>query len=99
MVAAALFPELRRLLEARWLFLPVEHGDRGVDGVRLWPGRWRDGIRVASATDALGIRTDPDGGLVRELTGPLPEVVDELLELPAPGTRLAPHLVIGSGPR
>ncbi|WP_307869002.1 hypothetical protein [Umezawaea beigongshangensis] len=98
-VAATLFPELQRLLDARWRFLPIEPGTRQVDGVRLWPGRWRDGIRVASATDALGIRTDPDGGLVWELTGLLPEVVDELLELPPPGTRLAPHLVIGRGPR
>ncbi|MCS7477504.1 hypothetical protein ACFFQW_35980 [Umezawaea endophytica] len=97
--AAALqaFPEIQYLLIIRdggWQFLPQEQGRAQLDGFRAWPEGWRDGIRIRSATDVLGIRTNPNHELVWELTGTLVDVISELLALPPPG---APRLLWGSG--
>lgn len=99
------FPELLPLVvmrDAGWRFLPVEvddHGPTQLDAARVWPGGWRDAIRVRSATDALGIRMHlARREITWEETGTLLEVVSELLVLPMPGTRLAPHLVLGTAP-
>lgn len=103
--AVRLYPELRPLTwirDAGWRFLPVEVDDQGptqLDAARVWPGGWRDAIRVRSATDALGLRMQVENREITwERTGTLAEVVEALLVLPVPGTRLAPHLAIGAAP-
>ncbi|MFS8103703.1 hypothetical protein LFM09_41935 [Lentzea alba] len=107
--AVKLFPSLQLLIlirEAGWKFLPIDDpGDPNavLDAARVWPAGWRDCIRVRDEADALGLRIRvPDGepaAIVWELSGTLGEVVHELLALPAPGTRLAPTLIIGAAPK
>lgn len=100
--AIAEFSGLRRLIELRdsgcWLFLPTLCDDETVDvrGVRVWPDGSADAIRVCFTTDAAGVRTDHDGGVVWQLEGGLIEVLDALITLPAPGTPGAPRLVKGT---
>ncbi|SDC50630.1 hypothetical protein [Actinokineospora iranica] len=101
--AVAAFPELRRLIDLRevgWVFLPTVVDGRVVEvhGVRTWPHGWADAIRVRFITDAAALRCDYTGGITWERDGGLVEVVDELLMLPEPGQRLAPHLVMGRAP-
>ena len=99
--AVLAFPEIEYLLLIRdggWRFLPQEIGRDQLDGFRQWPEGWRDGIRVRSGTDALGIRTDPDGAIVWERSGDLAGVVNGLLALPTPDAPGAPRLIIGSSP-
>jgi hypothetical protein len=99
--AVLAFPEIEYLLIIRdggWRFLPPEPGRDQLDGFRLWPEGWCDGIRVRSGTDVLGIRTNPDDAIVWERGGSLTDVVTELLALPAPGEPNAPRLIIGRGP-
>lgn len=99
--AVLAFPEIELLLVIRdggWRFLPQEADREQLDGFRAWPERWRDGIRIRSATDVLGIRTNPDGDIVWERTGTLADVVGGLLALPAPDEPNAPRLIIGGGP-
>ncbi|GLZ29379.1 hypothetical protein Lesp02_15690 [Lentzea sp. NBRC 105346] len=99
--AVAAFPEIEMLLVIRdggWKFLPPEPGRDQLDGFRTWPHGWRDGIRIRSATDALGIRMTPDQEIVWERTGTLTDVIGELLVLPAPDEPNAPRLVLGLGP-
>jgi hypothetical protein len=99
--AVLAFPEIEYLILIRdggWRFLPQEPGRDQLDGFRQWPEGWHDGIRVRSGTDALGIRTDPSGGLVWERAGTLTDVVTALLALPAPWESSAPRLIIGTGP-
>jgi len=98
------YPELAHLItlrESGWRFMPVTTDDgrpTEVDGFRAWPGGVTDGIRIYSATNVLGIRTTPTDppGLVWERTGTLGQIVAGLLSLPAPGTPLAPRLVVAS---
>nr|BFF01844.1 hypothetical protein GCM10020241_35190 [Streptoalloteichus tenebrarius] len=100
------FPELAHLITLRnggWRFLPPLTRDGRpveVDGFREWPGGWRDVIGVRSPTDVTGLRmTDEDPpGIVWEHDGHLGEVVATLLTLPPPGDRLAPRLVVATGP-
>jgi hypothetical protein len=105
--ALRLFPSLRSLVllrDAAWVFLPVDDADAKLDGCRSWAEGWRDCIRVNSETDALGLRiripadqhSKPE--IVSEFAGTLIEVVEHLLALPAPDSRLAPSLAIGSAP-
>jgi len=99
--AVLAFPEIELLLVIRdggWRFLPQEPGREQLDGFRTWPQGWRDGIRIRSATEVLGIRTNPDNWVVWECTGTLVDVVTELLALPAPDEPNAPRLVLGHGP-
>ncbi|GAB2966639.1 hypothetical protein [Saccharothrix stipae] len=96
-----LYPPLRYLfdlVDGGWRFLPVESGREQIDGFRLWPGGWRDGVRFRDVGDALGLRMDRDARITWECTGSLAEVVQELLLLPHPGSRLAPRLAKGHGP-
>jgi hypothetical protein len=95
------YPVLCHLLDLRnggWRFLPMEAGREQIDGVRQWPGGWRDGIRFKDAGDALGLRLDRGYAITWEYTGSLADVVQELLLLPHPGSRLAPRLAKGTGP-
>lgn len=108
--AVWLYPCLRQLTllcESGWRFLPIE-GDAktaALEGFKTWPAGWRDCIRVREETDALGLRirvpgdkhTSPE--ITWEHSGTLDDVCTELLTLPAPETRHAPSLVIGSAPR
>lgn len=105
-----LFPSLKSLLllrEANWTFFPVEGADDSarLDGYRSWGKGWRDCIRVRTETDALGLRIHvpadkhTQSEIMSEFSGTLTEVVEKLLALPAPGSRLAPNLAIGSAPR
>ncbi|WP_158852971.1 hypothetical protein [Saccharothrix deserti] len=98
----AAYPELQHLLDLRdggWRFLPIEAGRDRIDGFRQWPGGWRDAIRLKDSGDALGLRLDRDYAITWEYTGSLADVVQELLLLPNPGSRLAPRLARGRGPR
>ena len=101
------FPDLEFLMALRaagWHGLPpVIAADEivQIDGFRIWGNGWRDGIRIRDRNDVLGIRIDAEypPGLVWELSGNLCEVATALLELPVPGHRLAPQLVIGRAPQ
>jgi len=107
--AVKLFPSLQYLIlirEADWIFLPIDDpGDPNavLDGARVWPAGWRDCIRVRDETDALGLRirviTGQPSEIVWERGGTLVDVVFSLLELPEPGSRLAPTLVVGKAPK
>ncbi|GGP51986.1 hypothetical protein [Saccharothrix coeruleofusca] len=95
------YPPLRHLLylrDAAWRFLPLQPGRDQIDGVRVWPDGWRDAIRFRDADDALGLRLDRDTAITWEHTGALADVVQELLALPHPRSRLAPRLAKGRGP-
>lgn len=89
--------------DAGWQFRPEKGDDGEPDALYAClarPGGWRDGLRVRSETEALGVRirvADP-WELVWERTGTVVEVVAALLCLPPPGHRLAPRLVIGTAP-
>jgi hypothetical protein len=102
--AVAAFPELQRLIDLRdaeWRFMPGmdAYGTlRQINGVRPWPNGYADALRVQYATDAAGIRCDHTGGMLWQREGTLVEVVDGLLALPTPSSRLAPSLVIGKTP-
>lgn len=101
------FPELAgliALIHAGWLFLPprTTNGEPvEVDGFRARPDGWTDAIRVRSPTDSMALRSDggEPPGIVWERTGTLIQVVEGLLGLPAPDTRLAPRLVPVRAPR
>ncbi|WP_018680572.1 hypothetical protein [Actinokineospora enzanensis] len=100
-LAVAAFPELQRLIDLRdagWTFQAT--GDDGhvsqVHGYRIWPGNWVDFVFVRYLTDVAAVRCTGAGDIVWGREGGLVEVVDCLIDLPAPDARLAPRLVIGS---
>lgn len=90
---------LQTLVDRRWLF--ITHRDENgrpvhLDGFLCWPGDVTDALSVHSETNAFGVRTLGDeNDLVWQRTGTLADVVDGLLELPAPDAPNAPRLVIG----
>jgi hypothetical protein len=92
-------PGLRRLRELResggWFFQPVLVASELelLVGARVWPQGWSDTIAIRDVGDARGFRCDPDGGEVWQRAGGLVEVIDGLLELPAPDQPGAPRLV------
>jgi hypothetical protein len=99
------FPELRALLrlghDGGWCFAAVrdEQGNvASVHGVRVWPQDWTDALGILDRTDAQAVRADPDGYAVWKHEGGVVDVIDALRELPAPGARTAPRLVIGTAP-
>jgi hypothetical protein len=101
-VVVAVYPELQHLVDLKgggWRFLSIEAGRSQIDGFRQWSGGWRDAIRIKNTGDALGLRLDRDHAITWEYAGSLANVVQELLLLPQPGSRLAPRLAKGSGPR
>lgn len=99
--ALAAHPELAGLmaLNGAWRWMPPPRDESTgemteLHGIRTWSGSGEvDAIRVRTATDAMGIRVDADSGTLWQREGGLAEVVNGLLELPRPGTRLAPRLV------
>jgi hypothetical protein len=92
------------LLELRnggWCFQPVlVSGELELlTGARMWPDGWSDAIAIRDVSDAKAFRCDPDGGEVWQREGGLDEVVDGILELPAPYQPGAPRLVRGRAPK
>jgi hypothetical protein len=93
------YPELCRLLELRmdggWFFQPVlVAGELELlTGARSWPHGWSDAIAIRDVSDAKAFRCDPAGGEVWQREGGLVEVIDGLVELPAPDQPGAPRLV------
>lgn len=91
-------PGLRRLRElcaaGAWFFQPVlvESELELLVGVRTWPHGWSDTIAIRDLGDAKAFRYDPAGGDVWQREGGLVEVIDGLLELPAPDQAGAPRL-------
>lgn len=74
-----------------------------VDGIRVTPdpfqpeADWVEMVAVKSATDAKGLRQNPDDETVWRHEGSVVEIVDYLLDLPKPGAPGAPSLVISRG--
>jgi hypothetical protein len=102
--AVAEFPELAHLADlvsGGWVFVPVLTDGQlsAVQGARIWPTYWADVIDVRYTTDAQALRADPDGHVVWKHEGTLVDVVQALLELPAPDAVPAPRLAIGAAPR
>jgi hypothetical protein len=104
MAALRLYPPLQRIAELRdsggWVFQPVQI-DGQLDlltGVRLWPLGWSDAIAIRDLGDAKAFRCDPDGGEVWHHEGGLVEVLDALMDLPAPDQPSAPHVVKAKAP-
>jgi hypothetical protein len=104
-LAVQLYPELARLIALRlgggWFFQPVQ-----VDGVlelvtgsRMWREGWSEALAIRDSGDAKAFRCDPTGGVVWQREGGLVEVVDGLLELPAPDQPNAPRLVKARVPK
>ena len=57
------------------------------------PEGWSDAVAIANRDDARAYRCDPAGGEVWGREGGLAEVIDALIELPAPHEPGAPRLV------
>jgi len=103
--AVVQYPELLRLIFLRdqslWRFLP-EYRDGELElvtGIRIWPDGWTEAVAIRSQDDAKAFRCDPAGGEVWGREGGLAEVLDSLIDLPAPHTRHAPTLVKARAPR
>jgi hypothetical protein len=82
---------------SRWQFVEIrsEAGHTtSLHGVRTWPDGSAEALGVLSSTDAQAVRTDPNGEQVFFREGTLVEVIDALVELPAPGNPGAPRLVL-----
>jgi hypothetical protein len=98
------YPELHRLIELReggWFFQPVPVAGELelVTGARVWLDGWSDAIAIRDLGDARAFRCDPVGGEVWKREGGLVEVIDGLVELPAPDDPGAPRLVKGRAPK
>jgi hypothetical protein len=103
--AVAQYPELLRLLSLReqsaWRFMP-EYRDGELElltGARVWSDGWSDAIAIRNRDDAKAFRCDPAGGEVWGREGGLADVLDPLIELPAPYAPHAPMLVKARAPR
>ncbi|WP_460407294.1 hypothetical protein, partial [Actinophytocola sediminis] len=98
-------PELLKLLSLRkqrcWRLLPVTYEGElvMVAGARVWSGGWSDALAIRDRGDAKAFRCDPAGGEVWGREGGLAEVLDFLMELPAPSAPHAPVLVRARAPR
>jgi hypothetical protein len=105
LAAVTQYPELRRLILLRdqspWRFLPKYHDGELelVTGVRVWPGSWTEAVAIRSQDDVKAFRCDPAGGEVWGREGGLAEVLDSLIDLPAPHAKHAPILVKARAPR
>jgi len=102
--ALAAHPDLRRLAALRdeggWQFMHHENGSGHITlttGYRGWPDGSTDVLQFNGPGDAWAWRGNPDGAMVWSRSGGLLDVINGLLELPAPGSPHAPRMVIGSG--
>jgi hypothetical protein len=102
--ALAAYPQLCRLIELRggggWFFRPVQVNGQLelLTGSRVWPLGWSDAMAIRDLGDTKAFRCDPAGGAVWKHEGGLVDVLDALLELPAPDEPKAPRLVRGKAP-
>lgn len=106
-ISLTLYPELSRILEMRegnrWV-LGFESDDSGtillVHGARMWPGGWSEAVAIRGRDDARACRLDPAHGEVWLREGGLVDVLDGLIDLPAPHEPNAPRLVrAGTAPQ
>jgi hypothetical protein len=97
------FPELQELVtvrEAGWYFRSIANEHAELEGIvgSYSRAQYTDALWIYDRTKVIGIRVLDEsygGGAVWVKDGgDLQEVVRELLALPEPGHRLAPHLVI-----
>jgi hypothetical protein len=66
--------------------------------LRIWPDGWSDAIAIRDLGDARAFRCDPAGGEVWKREGGLVEVIDGLVDLPAPDQPNAPRLAKATAP-
>lgn len=99
--AVQAFPQLRRLVTTHtvppWAFRPHRSGS-GVlllTGGRAWIDGWNEAIAILNGIDAKAFRLNPDNEEVWSREGTLREVVDGLVDLPAPDHPKAPRLAKG----
>jgi hypothetical protein len=59
---------------------------------------WSDAMAIRDVGDARAYRCNATGDIVWTREGSLVEVIDALMNLPAPDAPGAPRLVIGPGP-
>lgn len=103
--ALSVYPQLRRLVDLRegggWFFQPVRvQGTLELlAGARMWPDGWSEALAICGLGDARAFRCDPHSGIVWQREGSLIEVIDGLLELPAPDQPGAPRLVKATAPQ
>lgn len=99
----ATYPQLHRLTELRdaggWIFhlVRVDGELHLLVGTRMWPLGWSDAIAIRDVGDAKAFRCDPDGDEVWTYEGGLADVIDAVMELPAPDDPKAPRLVKARG--
>jgi hypothetical protein len=100
------FPELQELVtvrEAGWRFRPIANEHAELEGIVGSYSRkqYTDALWIYDRAKVIGVRVLDEsygGGTVwLKERGDLQEVVQELLALPEPGHRLAPHLVVQPG--
>lgn len=96
------FPELARLIDLResgdWLLdvtCDAHGGLRAVTGERVYRDGTTDMFGVLDVSEARAIRLTPLGQWVVKCEGTLIEIIDLLLDLPAPWDPLAPRRVLG----
>lgn len=93
------YPAIRRVLLLRddgdWRFRWSRvSGELGLlAGVRLWADGWHDAMAILDVHDAKAFRCDHAGGEVWCAEGTLTDVLDGLVDLPAPDHPSAPRLV------
>ncbi|MEA5367195.1 hypothetical protein VA596_47245 [Amycolatopsis sp., V23-08] len=91
------------LIRRKWLFLPGFDSEGQLDRVTgqfIWDvDGFVDALRVKSQTDAAAMRVQRGSGVVWDCNGTAAEVLQRLVELPAPSDRLAPRLVVAAAPR
>ncbi|MFI9380583.1 hypothetical protein [Kutzneria sp. NPDC052558] len=99
------FPELQELItvrEAGWHFRPIANQHAELEGIVGSHSRqqYTDALWIYDRAKVIGVRVLDEsygGGTVWvKESGDLQEIVQELLALPEPGHRLAPHLVVVS---
>jgi len=100
--AVAEYPELRRLIDLRdgggWVFFPVNADADLAElrGVRTWPRGYADALLVRDVGDAAALRSEAAGAVVWTCDGSLVDVVNGLMDLPAPTLPVAASCL---GPR
>lgn len=88
---------LRRLRHLGFRFTPVPNSDGVLDqltGHHLWSNGWIDAIQVHSSTNAKAVRLNPSEEVVWKLIDTFKVVVEAIIDLPSPGERSAPSLVL-----
>lgn len=100
------FPVLQRLLDnsygIEWVFQVLPQPTTGTPLLavwRMWPDSgFSDAVTILDQLNASAFRCEASGGVVWSREGDTGFVVEEMAVLPPPGTRTAPHLVIGTAP-